>query len=68
MALPLLVITPDAATETDPVAEFAADHIGDAETVTIKVVYTGYETAPDILTVDRSGAVVAARSAGPVDA
>jgi hypothetical protein len=47
----------------DPVAEFAAKHIGDADTVDVEVVYEGHEGAPDILTVDRSGAVVAARSA-----
>lgn len=52
----------------DPVAEFAAQHIGDAETVDIKVVYEGHEGAPDVLTVDRHGEIIAARSAEPDDA
>lgn len=53
--IPTLTITaapqPDAA---DPVLEFAAQHIGDAASIEVRVVYAGFEAAPDILTVERS--------------
>lgn len=62
MSLPTLTVKPGAPIG-DPIAEFAAQHIGDADTVDIEVVYEGHEGAPDILTVDRDGEIIAARSA-----
>lgn len=44
--------------EADPILEFAAEHIGDAEAITFQVVYVGAESAPDIITVNRAGEVV----------
>jgi len=41
----------------DPILDFAAEHIGDADSITFEVVYVGFESSPDVLTVNRSGQV-----------
>ena len=46
---------------------FAAEHIGDEPTVTIHLVYTGHESAADLLTIDRDGTIIEAVEA-PADA
>lgn len=42
---------------SSPILEFAAEHIGDAESITFEVAYVGYEESPDVLTVNRAGEV-----------
>lgn len=53
-----------------PIEEFAAEHIGDAETITFEVVYPRGDqdrdeewSSPDVLTVDRAGVIVDAYTA-----
>lgn len=55
-------ITITSQSPTDLVSRYALQNIGDAETIAIEVIYEGYEEEPDILTVDRKGEIIAARS------